>query len=140
MTEATITAKPQKTKSAGELFIVDNAAEWTVRRYLHEWCEIASAFDIATGYFEIGALLSLEENWQKLEKIRLLMGDEVSLRTRSAFEKGLAQIAERLDHSLEKEKEEKQFHLCRTKQQYRAKPTHSSGSGRTSGMVRTVLG
>lgn len=111
MAEATLTRRPQKTKSVGELFIVDNAGEWTVRRYLYEWCEIARAFDIATGYFEIGALLSLAENWQKLEKIRLLMGDEVSLRTRAAFEKGLEQITKRLDQSLENEKEENDFLL-----------------------------
>lgn len=38
-------------KSGGELFIVDNADDdWKVQRYLHDWCEVARAFDIATGY------------------------------------------------------------------------------------------
>jgi hypothetical protein len=35
--------------SGGELFIVDNSAEWKGLRYLEEWAEIASAFDIASG-------------------------------------------------------------------------------------------
>lgn len=70
-------------KSGGELFIVDNSDEaWKSLRYLQDWTEIASAFDIATGYFEMGALLALDGKWQKLEKIRILMGDEVSQRTR----------------------------------------------------------
>jgi len=36
--------------------------------------EISSAIDIATGFFEIGSLLALDGSWQKLEKIRILMG------------------------------------------------------------------
>src|SRR5665647_1981005 len=69
-------------KSGGELFIVDNSDEaWKGLKYLQDWTEIASAFDIATGYFEIGALLALDGHWQKLDKIRILMGDEVSART-----------------------------------------------------------
>lgn len=94
----------------GELFIVDNAdSEWKVARYLREWCEIARAFDIATGYFEIGALLDLDGQWQKLERIRILMGDEVSLRTRQAFEAAVSRVAAVLDASLESEKEKNDF-------------------------------
>ncbi len=71
-------------KSGGELFIVDNSDEaWKGLRYLQDWTEIASAFDIATGYFEIGSLLALDGKWQKLDKIRILMGNEVSSRSRS---------------------------------------------------------
>ena len=63
-------AKPQ----GGDLFIVDNSdKDWKVRRYLHDWTELAHSFDIATGYFEIGALLALDGRWQKLEKIRRRM-------------------------------------------------------------------
>jgi superfamily II DNA or RNA helicase len=97
-------------KSGAELFIVDNADDrWKVQRYLHDWCEIARAFDIATGYFEIGALLSLENQWQKLDKIRILMGDEVSKRTKKAFEEGLTKITTRLNDSIEAAKEEDDF-------------------------------
>ena len=70
----------------GELFIVDNSDEaWKGLKYLQDWTEIASAFDIATGYFEIGALLALDGKWQKLDKIRILMGNEVTARTRQAI-------------------------------------------------------
>lgn len=94
----------------GELFIVDNSdSEWRVRSYLLEWSELSRAMDIATGYFEIGALLALEEKWQSVEKIRILMGDEVSLRTKHAFAKGLTRINRRLDESLESEKIKNDF-------------------------------
>lgn len=71
---------PNRTSPTGsELFIVDNSdTDWKVARYLHDWCQISKAIDIATGYFEIGSLLSLEDEWQKVDKIRILMGDEVS--------------------------------------------------------------
>lgn len=97
-------------RSASELFIVDNSdTDWKVRNYLLEWCDLAQAMDIATGYFEIGALLALKEQWQKVEQIRLLIGDEVSLRTRRAFAEGLRKINDRLDASLETEKTQNDF-------------------------------
>jgi len=47
------------------LFIVDNSDEqWTAARYLHDWCDVARALDVATGYFEIGSLLALDGEWQ----------------------------------------------------------------------------
>ncbi len=47
-----------------DLFIVDNSVSgWTGLRYLEEWSGIAKAFDIATGYFEIGALLAGNANY-----------------------------------------------------------------------------
>jgi SNF2 family DNA or RNA helicase len=96
--------------SGGELFIVDNSdSDWKVQHYLQEWCQIASSIDIATGYFEIGALLSLDQQWQKLQKIRILMGDEVSKRTIQAFKKALEEISQRLDSSIEHEKTENDF-------------------------------
>jgi len=44
-----------------------------------------------------------------LEKLRILMGDEVSKRTKKAFEAGLAHITCRLDKSIEEAKEEDDF-------------------------------
>lgn len=104
-------ALPNRTSQAGsELFIVDNSDEdWKVVRYLHDWCQISKAIDIATGYFEIGSLLSLKDEWQKVDKIRVLMGDEVSLRTKNAFAEGLSQAASKLDQSIEKEKQQNDF-------------------------------
>ena len=71
---------PKKTSRTGsELFIVDNSdTDWKVAKYLHDWCQIAKSMDIATGYFEIGSLLTLKDEWQKVDEIRILMGDEVS--------------------------------------------------------------
>ena len=89
----------------GDLFIVDNSISgWTALEYLHQWTDVARSFDIATGFFEIGALLALDGRWQQLDKVRILMGDEVSLRTRDAFMEALKQRRHRLDDSLESEK------------------------------------
>ena len=62
-------------KSGGELFIFDNNSDdtWKGLKYLQDWTEIASAFEITSGFFEIGALLALDAKWQKLDKIRILM-------------------------------------------------------------------
>jgi hypothetical protein len=94
-------------KSGGELFIVDNSdTDWKGLRYLQDWTEIASSFDIATGFFEIGSLLALDGKWQKLDRIRILMGDEATARTRQAILEGLRQhVCQKLDASLESEKE-----------------------------------
>jgi len=102
---------PKRTSTTGsELFIVDNSEEdWKVLRYLHDWCQISKAIDIATGYFEIGSLLALKDEWQKVDQIRILMGDEVSLRTKNAFIEGLERATQRLNLSLENEKQTNEF-------------------------------
>ena len=93
-----------------DIFIVDNSDDlWKVENYLREWTEIAKMFDIATGFFEIGSLLSLDQNWQKLDQIRILMGDEVSRRTRQALLEGIENIKSTLDHSIENEKLDNDF-------------------------------
>ena len=102
---------PRRSSSIGsELFIVDNSEEdWKVLRYLHDWCQLSKSIDIATAYFEIGSLLALQDEWQKVDQIRILMGDEVSRRTKNAFTAGLEQVRQRLDLSLETEKEKNGF-------------------------------
>jgi len=104
-------AQERGPKQTGDLFIVDNSdAEWKVIRYLKEWSDIANRFDIATGMFEIGGLLSLDGKWQQLEKIRILMGGELTARTRRALLEGLrAEASKTLDDSLEHEKEANDF-------------------------------
>ena len=94
-----------------ELFIVDNSVSgWTGLRYLEEWSSIAKAFDIATGYFEISALLTLDGKWQGLDKIRILMGAETTHRTRKAILEAVrAQALNRLDESIEEDKEPNPF-------------------------------
>ncbi len=102
--------KHEKKVRGGDLFIVDNSdADWKVSAYLSEWCELAESIDIATGYFEIGSLLSLKDKWQKVDQIRILMGDEVSMQTKRVFEKGLQKISSHLDNSLEIEKKQNDF-------------------------------
>lgn len=102
---------PKRSSPTGsELFIVDNSDEdWKAARYLHDWCQLSKSIDIATGYFEVGGLLSLGAEWQKVDGIRILMGDEVSRRTRKAFDEGLAQVAGKLDQSIEAEKKRNDF-------------------------------
>ena len=94
-----------------ELFIVDNSVSgWTGLRYLEEWSGIAKAFDIATGYFEVGALLALEGKWQGLDKIRILMGAETTHRTRKAILEAVrTQALDRLDISIEEDKDPNPF-------------------------------
>src|SRR5215510_8572992 len=94
-----------------DLFIVDNSVSgWTALRYLEEWTGIAKAFDIATGNFEIGALLALDGRWQQLEKIRILMGAETTHRTRKAILEAVRQRAvEILDNSIESDKDTNPF-------------------------------
>ncbi len=95
----------QISPTGSELFIVDNSVEdWKVLRYLHDWCQLSRSIDIATGYFEIGSLLALKDAWQKVDHIRILMGDEVSQRTHKAFADGQKRLTDRLDTSLETEK------------------------------------
>ena len=95
-------------RQGGDVFIVDNSdKDWKVLRYLQDWTDIARAFDIATGYFEIGSLLRLDGQWQKLEKIRILMGDEVSHRTRKTLLAGI--VEQKLDQSIEADKDKNDF-------------------------------
>lgn len=97
-------------KTGNDLFIVDNSDDdWKVVNYLAEWSEISSRFDIATGYFEIGSLLSLDGKWQKLDQVRILMGDEVTKRTQRALIEGTDRVKSQLDDSIEREKLKNDF-------------------------------
>ncbi|MBH0081959.1 helicase-related protein [Salinibacterium sp. SWN167] len=86
--------------ATSDQFIVDNASEdWKALQYVREWCEISDAIDIATGHFEIGAFLALDGAWQKVDKIRLLIGGETSRTTADA-------IAAALDTSIKIERQQ----------------------------------
>jgi superfamily II DNA or RNA helicase len=93
------------------LFIVDNAdGGRNGLGYLQEWCELATQVDIATGFFEIGSLLGLNGYWQKLDHIRLLMGSEISHRSKKILlTKVLTEAEVILDESLEAEKDANPF-------------------------------
>lgn len=92
------------------LYIVDNSSEkQSVRDYLSQWCDISKQMDIATGYFEIGGLLTLGEEWQKLDKIRIILGNEVTKRTKDVIEKISNIMIERFRDSIEHEQEKNEF-------------------------------
>jgi superfamily II DNA or RNA helicase len=98
-------------RKARDLFIVDNSISgWTGLRYLEEWAGIAKGFDVATGYFEIGSLLALDGKWQTLDKIRILMGGEITFRTRKLMLDAVKAVAlANLDASMEAEKDVNPF-------------------------------
>ncbi|WP_380874288.1 helicase [Sphingomonas sp. DBB INV C78] len=102
--------KRNSVRTGSELFIVDNRDEdWKAQRYLHDWCGLSKGIDVATAYWEIGSLLALDEEWQKVDAIRILMGDEVSRRTKNAFQRAVSERVTRLNDSLEAEKEKNDF-------------------------------
>tara|TARA_R110000782_G_scaffold19824_4_gene53926 strand:- start:1633 stop:1878 length:246 start_codon:yes stop_codon:yes gene_type:complete len=74
--------KRENNRTGGRLFIVDNRDdEWKALRYLRDGCDYARSIDVATGNFEIGSLLALNGQWQKVDGLRVLMGDKVTLRS-----------------------------------------------------------
>ena len=85
------------------LFIVhDSVSSWTGLRYLKERAGISRSFDFATGFFDIGALLEPDGEWQRVDRIRLLMGTETSHRTpRALIDSVRARAVDALDRSLE---------------------------------------
>jgi superfamily II DNA or RNA helicase len=93
------------------LFIVDNSeGGQNGIAYLREWCQIASSFDIATGYFDVGALTALDGEWQKLEGMRILMGDEVTPRTGKVLRDAVRnRVTEALDKDIEAVREPNPF-------------------------------
>ena len=91
-------------KEEGPIFIVDNREDDDtdkVSGYLKDWCEISSQFDIATGYFGIGALTKLDGEWNKLDKLRILIGDQVDKPTYESLIKG---VSDRLEEAFDNEK------------------------------------
>lgn len=92
--------------TSGDFFIVDNSDEhWKALEYLRQWCSISSGIDIATGHFEIGSLLALDGEWQKVGRIRVLLGGPSSRRTQEA----VRLAASELDASLAAERRSDPF-------------------------------
>src|ERR1700722_4347676 len=95
---------------AEQAFIVDNSAnDRKVVHHVAEWCIPGASLDIATGTFEIGGLLALGEHWPRTSSIRILMGAEVSLRTKTHLDRAIARLTSELDQSLEEEKKQNAF-------------------------------
>ena len=55
---------------------------------------------IASGFLDLGALLELDEAWQKANSLRLLFGGESSMRSGRAFAKGVDALKTELDKSI----------------------------------------
>jgi len=82
--------------------LIDNRDKNTVLAALKKLLPESQFLDVATGYFEIGSLLSLDTFWNDLEKIRIVLGDETTKRTRTELVNALKRVS---DESIEKEKE-----------------------------------
>lgn len=92
------------------LYIVDNSDNrQSVKEYLTQWCQISKQMDVATGYLEIGGLLELDENWQKLDKIRIILGNEVTRRTKDVIDETVKFFLSGVKKSIDKEQERNEF-------------------------------
>ncbi len=94
------------------LYTVDNSSEeQSVKNYLRDWCSVSKQMDIATGYLEIGGLLELDSHWQKLDKIRIILGNEVTKRTQAVIQEAVNALLLRLKNSVDTEQEKNEFLL-----------------------------
>lgn len=92
------------------LYVVDNSSEeQSVKQYLTEWCDVSKQMDIATGYLEIGGLLDLDSKWQKLDKIRIILGNEMTRRTQEVIEAVKQALLDHLRESIDAEQEHNEF-------------------------------
>jgi superfamily II DNA/RNA helicase len=82
--------------------IMDNRGDNTVVNALRRLLPNLQKMDVATGVFEVGAFLLLEDLWRNLSGIRILMGDETTRRTKREIVQGLREASH---NSLEREKE-----------------------------------
>lgn len=93
-----------------DLYIVDNSTEQqSVKEYLIDWCKVSKQMDIATGYLEIGGLLALDTHWQKLDKIRIILGNEVTKRTKDVIDKVVQTLLSHFNDSIDAEHERNEF-------------------------------
>ncbi len=82
--------------------LLDNWGQNTVLAAFQRLLPQSLKWDVATGYFEIGALLDLDGLWQPLTSMRILLGDEATRRTRAEL---VASLREQSDESIEAVKE-----------------------------------
>ena len=86
--------------------LIDNFPSNTLLEALEALLPQTHQWDIATGFFEMGALLALDGYWQAVKHIRLVMGDETTKRTRREL---LAHAVQQTDDSIEAAKERDDF-------------------------------
>ena len=93
-----------------KLYIIDNGtSNQSVHCYLSKWCSVSKQIDIATGYWEIGGLLAIEPDWQQVDKIRILLGNEVTKRTRDVIEETVRFMLSKIKDSVDQEQEKNEF-------------------------------
>src|SRR5262249_35929457 len=86
--------------------ILDNrAAGADVLTNLRRWCAPGQTLRIAANALEIGAVLSLGEEWHKADGLQLLFGADGRLTSTTAIDKERRRLCDLLDDSLEREKE-----------------------------------
>ncbi len=83
--------------------LLDNRAGNTVLAAFLRLLPFTHRWDVATGYFEIGSLLDMDGLWQTLDGMRVLLGDEVTKRTRAEL---VAALRVQSEASLEAAKEQ----------------------------------
>ena len=88
------------------LFIIDNTeSNRTCLGYLKLWASSSRDLEVATYYFDIGAIIALDGQWQHLGKVRILMGADTTHRSRKALLDAVSKRAvDELDLSLEADK------------------------------------
>lgn len=92
------------------LYVVDNSSDdQSVKHYLKEWCGVSKQMDIATGYLEIGGLLDLDQSWQKLDKIRIILGNEMTKRTKDVIDQVVSFLLQKLKDSVDEEQVKNEF-------------------------------
>jgi len=62
--------------------IIDNRSLNTLLNALEQLFQQTQHLDLATGCFEIGSLMALDGHWQAIDKMRIIMGDETTKRTK----------------------------------------------------------
>jgi hypothetical protein len=82
--------------------LIDNVSGNTALAGLRQLLPHAGAWDVATGGFELGQLLTLEAAWHAVKKIRVLVGDETTRRTLRELQENLRRQS---DDSIETLKE-----------------------------------
>jgi superfamily II DNA or RNA helicase len=82
--------------------IIDNREENTALAALKMLLPESKKLDIASGFFEIGSLLALDGLWQPLQQVRILMGDEMTRRTKNEL---IAAVTAKANESVEQAKE-----------------------------------
>ena len=78
--------------------IFDSRGDNTVLHALRRLLPNLGGMDVATGVFEVRSFLLFEHLWRDLAKIRILMGDETTKRTKRQIVEGIREVSDILTH------------------------------------------